>query len=212
MDSHNILEERAAIVSDIVQKLQGVVVSEAPAVDDATEPELTGDTLSADSEARTPSDSDSSSGQTEEDRDWINDTPKWDPPTDLTLHSTHSSSEWRRACAILNAVVSKATMTSVPVTGDTFDPSLFASLVIKPKKKDLRKLKHAIQQPVQPPYLGEVSFDCSAIHTREDVDKLGNCRESLVEILKLLYGQEQIDTNSVQSLKHTTPVHPIRDA
>lgn len=213
MDSHNLLEERTAIVSDIVKKLQDVVVSETSADDDAVEAELTGDTFSADSEARTPSDSDSSSEQTEEDRDWINNTAKWNLPTELALHSAHSSSEWRRACATLNAVVSKAEKTCVPVTSESFDPSLFTSLVIKPRKKDLRKLKHAIQQPVQPPYLGEVSFDCSAIHTREDIDKLGNCRESLVDLLKLLYRQGRNSDAAPEHLnRDAAPMHPIRDA
>ncbi|KAK6003503.1 hypothetical protein QM012_009274 [Aureobasidium pullulans] len=202
MDSRELLDQRAAIVSDIVKELQDVVVSEAPAEDDTTEPEILIDRVSSTSgRSQSLSDSDTSE-QTREERDWINNTPKWSPPAELALYSTSPSLEWKRACATLNTVVSKAEMMNVPVTSVTFDPSLFTSLVIKPKKKELRKLKHAIQQPVQPPYLGEVSFDCSAIRTKEDVNNLGKCRESLVEILQLLYEQGRT----------SHPVHPIRDA
>ncbi|KAG9660950.1 hypothetical protein KCU95_g11390, partial [Aureobasidium melanogenum] len=208
MDSREPLEERAAIVTDIVKGVQDVVVSEAPTEGNAIESEISSHMLSASSRSASTSDSDSSdSEQTHEERNWINNTPKWNPPTELALHSVKPSStpEWREACGTLNTVVAKAEMTNTPINSKSFEPStLFTSLVIKPRKKDLRKLKHAIQQPVQPPYLGEFTFDCSAIKTRKDVDDLGKCREPIVDILKLLYGQGQTS--------EAVPVHPLRDA
>ncbi|KAG9915838.1 hypothetical protein KCV02_g13216, partial [Aureobasidium melanogenum] len=188
MDSRELLEERAAIVSDIVEGLQDLAVSEAPTEGDAIESE----TLSASRSAPTSDSNSSGSEQTHEERDWINDTPKWNPPTELALHSVNQpcTPEWRIACSTLNTVVAKAEMTKTSIDSKSFEPSaLFSTLVIKPRKKDLRKLKHAIQQPFQPPYLAEFSFDCSAIKTRKDVDDLGKCREPIVDILKMLYGQ-----------------------
>ncbi|KAH0208161.1 hypothetical protein KCU86_g8340, partial [Aureobasidium melanogenum] len=203
MDSRELLKERAAIVSDIVEGLQDAAVSEAPTEGDAIDTE----TLSASRSAPTPDSDSSDSEQTHEERDWINDTPKWNPPTELALHSVNQSStpEWRIACSTLNTVVAKAEMTKTPIDSKSFEPSaLFSSLVIRPRKKDLRKLKHAIQQPFQPPYLAEFSFDCSAIKTRKDVDDLGKCREPIVDILKMLYGQGRTSD--------AVPVHPLRDA
>ena len=225
MDTQQLLNERAALFSDIVKDLQNIIVREDPPEDDRIEAEMESKTLS---EGRSPSTSDSDSTlQTEEERNWINDTPKWTPPTDLALHSANSSStsEWRKACGDLHAVVSREEMFHVPVTKEFFDSSAFRSLTIKPRKKDLRKLKHAIQQPVQPPYLAEVIFDCKAIRTKEDVDNLEKCREPLVDILKLLYEQGR-QTSDEQGPRQTNdeqgeqgrqtgdavPVHPIRDA
>ncbi|KAH0338997.1 hypothetical protein KCU81_g7349, partial [Aureobasidium melanogenum] len=191
MDPQNRLEERAAIISDIVEGLQDVAVSETPTED----------------RSDTTSGSDSSdSEQPHEERAWINNTPRWSPPAEFALHSGNhlSTPEWKRACGILNVVVAKAEMTNTPIDDESFEPQLpFTSLIIKPRKKDLRKLKHAIQQPLQPPYLGEFSFDCSAVKTKKDVADLGKCREPIVDILKILYAQGHNDT---------VPVHPLRDA
>lgn len=132
--------------------------------------------------------------------DWVENSPKWNRPTNLALRmaNTPSSIEWRAACRIMDATDTHQELGNQPVPWNT--DTLFTTLHIKPSRAGLRKLKHAIRQPVQPPYLREVIFDCQAIQTREDVDNLEKCRESLVEILEILYSQ----TGEV--------VQPIRDA
>ncbi|KAH0370087.1 hypothetical protein KCU65_g2859, partial [Aureobasidium melanogenum] len=206
MNPQKRLEERAAIISNIVKGLQDVIVSETPTEDDGIEAEISSPALSAGRSASVSGIDSSDSGQPLEERDWINNTPKWSPPTELALHSSNhlSTPEWRRACGVLNVVIAKAEKTNVhkDPNSESFEPSLFTTLVIKPRKKDLRKLKHAIQQPVQPPYLGEFYFDCSAIKTKKDVADLEKCREPIVDILKLLYAQGH----------DAAPVHPLRDA
>jgi hypothetical protein len=100
----------------------------------------------------------------------------------------------------MNEIDSKAELMGDLLGIEAFDESLFTTLIIKPSKTGLKKLKHAIRQPVQPPYIREVHFDCGAVRTREDVDDLDKCRGLLVEILELLYEQTG------------DAVHPIRDA
>lgn len=115
MNTQQLFNERAAIVSDIVKDLQDIVVREDPPEDDEIEAEIESKTLS---EGRSPSTSDSDSTlQTQEERNWINDTLTWTPPTDLALHSANlssSTSQWRKACGDLHAVVSREDMFHVP--------------------------------------------------------------------------------------------------
>jgi hypothetical protein len=133
---------------------------------------------------------------------WIKNAPEWNPPTHLALHMANSSStpEWRKACYVICVVDTMAEGRGEPIDVTLFEGPLFTTLTIKPSKTGLKKLRHAIQQPVQPPYIREVIFDCQDIQTREDVDNLEKYRELLVEILKLLYEQTG------------DAVHPIRDA
>ncbi|CAD0085612.1 unnamed protein product [Aureobasidium vineae] len=135
-------------------------------------------------------------------RGWINGTPQWSSPTHLALRSANPSFSpaWTKASKTLSASCFYAQHSGAVVTGDDLDKSISTTLKIKANKKQLHKLRHVISHPVQPPYLREVIFDCSAIKTLQDVDNLKHCRPLLVEILELLYDQTE------------DAVHPIRDA
>jgi hypothetical protein len=162
-----------------------------------SEPDSDSSTKIDDSQASLRS---NSSSQAQRKCDWIENTSKWNYPMHLALHLANSSfsSEWRKACQLLNRIDSQLEWTKIPVPAEWYNDPLFTTLVIKPSRAGLRKLKHAIRQPVQPPFLREVLFDCQAIRTREDVENLGNCRESLIEILGMLYDQTG---DSVQPLR-----------
>lgn len=199
--------------SEVWEEYQRVVGSKIPVESEETESERNNDSFSTSGDAQTsvestPVESDEtepepvsdSSKETDFKLVWVENNPKWNPPTNLALHmaNTSSSSDWTEACRIMNAMEFLLKMEDPPFIWKT--DHLFTTLHIKPSRAGLRKLKHAIRQPVQPPYLREVIFDCQAIKTKEDVDNLAKCRESLVEILEILYSQ----TGSV--------VQPIRDA
>ena len=198
--------------SKVWEEYQRTTGSEMPVESEETESEPNNDSFSTSGDAQTsvdptPVESDETelepaddSKDTEFKLVWVENSPKWNRPTDLALRMANksSSSDWTEACRIMNSMEFLLQEEDPPFIWKT--DHLFTTLHIKPSRAGLRKLKHAIRQPVQPPYLREVIFDCQAIRTREDVDNLEKCRESLVEILEILYSQ----TGDV--------VQPIRDA
>jgi hypothetical protein len=201
-------------IADVVKEFSRITVGEVSADSEETESVLTSDAdqtlvdnggteseLISDGDAQAFMDSETSK-QVPRKCDWIENTPEWNSPTHLALHLANSSStpEWRKACHIMCVVDTMAEANGEPIDVTTFEGSLFTTFVIKPSKTGPKKLKHAIRQPVQPPYIREVTFDCQDIRTREDVENLEKCRELLVEILKLLYEQTG------------DAVHPVRVA
>jgi len=214
MDLRDVFGEGTTVqTSDVWEEYRRTTGSEIPVESEETESERNNDSLSTSVDAQTsvdptPVESDEAEpepvGDSSKENDfklvWVENSPKWNPPTELALRMANvsPSTDWTEAFRNMNAMNLQSSIGESPVTLNT--GNLFTTIQIKPSRAGLRQLRHAIRQPVQPPYLREVIFDCQAIRTREDVDNLKKCREYLVEILEILYNQ----TGNV--------VQPIRDA